>query len=419
MICSVTLTLLRPDSEPLEGITVSAFVRGTGVPVDAVTDASGEAQFTLESGSVVRFVCEQSIELNGNTVEIPNTSNFNVGTFTADAASEGDPGGDSLEKATGAEVDTGTDDAKYITPKALEDSDYIKEADLPPGGGTSNFYKGVDYVIFYSDLPAFTYDNGTAGVGATITANANGALESFGADNPATGDRVIILSQSGDAEAGIYDVTEAGDGSTPFVLTRSTDFDSSEKIIQGATVAIKNGDRFGQCLASVYSPSNPVIGSDGITIRTVRTDGMIESITAGSGISVDDTDPANPVVNASGIILLANGTVDLNSATEQTLYTVPTGFKAIAAFAVMHSPSVYGENASVALNLNGSASGNVVNLADIPFDPTVVYKFGIFEAASNNAFSVAAGSTISANVSSPEGSAMTASMDVFGYLIAV
>ena len=30
--------------------------------------------------------------------------------------------------ATGAEVDTGTDDVKYISPKALEDSTYVKEA---------------------------------------------------------------------------------------------------------------------------------------------------------------------------------------------------------------------------------------------------------------------------------------------------
>lgn len=41
-------------------------------------------------------------------------------------------------KASGAEVDTGTDDAKFVTAKAMEDSDYIKEADLPPGGGITN-----------------------------------------------------------------------------------------------------------------------------------------------------------------------------------------------------------------------------------------------------------------------------------------
>jgi hypothetical protein len=34
-------------------------------------------------------------------------------------------------KATGSEVNTGTDDAKFITPKALADSDYAKTSDIP------------------------------------------------------------------------------------------------------------------------------------------------------------------------------------------------------------------------------------------------------------------------------------------------
>lgn len=181
----------------------------------------------------------------------------------------------------------------------LDIAERFEAADV--GGGASNFYKGVDYAIFYSDLPAFTYDNGTDGVGATITANANGALEAVGGDTPSTGERVVVLSSDGDAEAGIYDVTEAGDGSTPFVLTRSTDCDTSEKIVQGATVAIKNGDRFGQCFASVYSSSNPEVGIDGISIRAARTDSMLESVVAGSGISVDDSDPANPIISLGAV----------------------------------------------------------------------------------------------------------------------
>ena len=41
---------------------------------------------------------------------------------------------DTLSKATGAEVNTGTDDDKYVTPKAIDDSDYqqIKVTDTEP-----------------------------------------------------------------------------------------------------------------------------------------------------------------------------------------------------------------------------------------------------------------------------------------------
>ena len=50
-------------------------------------------------------------------------------------------------KASGAETDTGADDAKFITPAALAASDYIKEADLPPsGGGPSGLTTGQHVV---------------------------------------------------------------------------------------------------------------------------------------------------------------------------------------------------------------------------------------------------------------------------------
>lgn len=89
MICSVTLTLLRPDSEPLEGITVSAFVRGTASPLTADTDSNGVAQFSILSESSVRFECDECAELTGKTVNVPKTASFNVGTFIADSQSEG------------------------------------------------------------------------------------------------------------------------------------------------------------------------------------------------------------------------------------------------------------------------------------------------------------------------------------------
>lgn len=41
-------------------------------------------------------------------------------------------------KASGAEVDSGVDDAKFVTALALTNSDYIKEADLPAGGITNS-----------------------------------------------------------------------------------------------------------------------------------------------------------------------------------------------------------------------------------------------------------------------------------------
>jgi hypothetical protein len=71
-----------------------------------------------------------------------------------------------------------------------------------------------------------TYNNGTAGVGATLT-NA-GTLAAFAPDGPTAspGDRILIYNQTNAFENGVYTVTVVGDGSTAWVLTRATDADT-------------------------------------------------------------------------------------------------------------------------------------------------------------------------------------------------
>ena len=71
-----------------------------------------------------------------------------------------------------------------------------------------------------------TYNNGTAGVGATLT-NA-GTLGAFTPDGvvASVNDRILIYNQTNAAQNGVYVVTVVGDGSTPWVLTRATDADT-------------------------------------------------------------------------------------------------------------------------------------------------------------------------------------------------
>jgi hypothetical protein len=74
-------------------------------------------------------------------------------------------------------------------------------------------------------LPANTYNNGTSGVGATLTANANGAL-SIDSTLTVTAERVLIKNEVAGANNGVYVVTQVGSAGTPYILTRATDFDS-------------------------------------------------------------------------------------------------------------------------------------------------------------------------------------------------
>lgn len=92
-------------------------------------------------------------------------------------------------------------------------------------------------------LPAVTYDNGTGGVGATLTADANGALPTQDGVELTVGNRVLVKDQASAIQNGIYVVTALGDGSNPFVLTRSSDFDGSPtaEVQGGAAIFITEG----------------------------------------------------------------------------------------------------------------------------------------------------------------------------------
>ena len=71
-----------------------------------------------------------------------------------------------------------------------------------------------------------TYNNGTAGVGATLTAAGVGTLSVDG-QNAAAGFRILVKNQANAAHNGVYSVTTEGTGGAAYVLTRTTDFDTA------------------------------------------------------------------------------------------------------------------------------------------------------------------------------------------------
>jgi hypothetical protein len=94
----------------------------------------------------------------------------------------------------------------------------------------------------------YTYNNGTSGVGATITSSSNGAL-SIDGSTPTVSSRVLIKNEVGAfvntttqsaAFNGIYVVTQVGSGAAPFILTRSTDFDVGTEM-SGAFTFVEQG----------------------------------------------------------------------------------------------------------------------------------------------------------------------------------
>jgi len=71
-----------------------------------------------------------------------------------------------------------------------------------------------------------TYNNGTAGVGATLTNAGTQAALVIDGITMATSDRVLIYTQVDQTQNGVYTVTDIGSVSTNWVLTRATDADT-------------------------------------------------------------------------------------------------------------------------------------------------------------------------------------------------
>jgi hypothetical protein len=108
-----------------------------------------------------------------------------------------------------------------------------------------------------------TYNNGVAGVGATLTANVNGAFATDTISPPVTS-RILVKNQAAPAENGIYDLTDAGSAGTPYILTRSADYDTIAEIGPGNFVLIENGATLGGS-AWIETATVAVIGTDPIT----------------------------------------------------------------------------------------------------------------------------------------------------------
>jgi len=132
-------------------------------------------------------------------------------------------------------------------------------------------------------LAAYTYANGTAGVGATITANVNGALVLDTTVTVVATDRVLVKNETAGNAAynGIYVVTNPGSGGAPFVLTRAADMNQAVEFA-GSFTFIEEGTANADS-GFVCTTDNPVtVGTTAISFVQFSGAGQI---TAGDGLS--------------------------------------------------------------------------------------------------------------------------------------
>lgn len=139
-----------------------------------------------------------------------------------------------------------------------------------------------------ADLGA-TYDNGSSGVGATLTNS--GALAALTIDGvlTTTSTYVIVKDQTNAFENGIYQVSIVGDGVTAWVMTRTTFYDTTDEIEQGDTFTVYQGTANAKT-QWLQTDAVSTIGTDAINFES--------NVVAGTGITKTNNTLS---VSASGI----------------------------------------------------------------------------------------------------------------------
>jgi hypothetical protein len=123
-----------------------------------------------------------------------------------------------------------------------------------------------------------TYNNGTAGVGATLTLSV--ALTVLDGYTLLNGDRVLVKNEATQANNGIYTWATGGT-----VLTRATDFDTAAEMASGDFTFVTNGTLYGNT-GWVQTDPVTVVGTSPVTWVQFSGSG---AYTAGTGLTLTGT----------------------------------------------------------------------------------------------------------------------------------
>jgi hypothetical protein len=229
-----------------------------------------------------------------------------------------------------------------------------------------HFHEPVEYSTAAALPNSPTYNNGTAGVGATLTAGANAALVIDGVtltsptDN---GTRVLVQNQASGFQNGIYVVTEAGSGGAAWVLTRASDADtyeiaSPDGLSEGSTVYTSSGLTNAGSTFSCNTTGTITFGTTAITFTLISS--------AVTYIVQSPLDLTGNTLSLAGTVAATNGGTGTNTVTTGDLLygsasntwsklAAGTAYKSL----VMNAGGTNVEWNAVALNQSGAVSGTL------------------------------------------------------------
>jgi hypothetical protein len=215
-------------------------------------------------------------------------------------------------------------------------------------------------------------DTGT-GVGAYLQATGNGPIGSVGNyPNLAVGDRILVKNQANYPENGIYVLTDFGSVSTPWKLTRASDYDNSifGDVIAGDLTYVTSGDlkatQWVQTTVGNEVGGTVRIGSDAIVLT--QFSGAGASYTAGTGIDISSNIISNTgvtsITTSSGLSTNTSATGDISITNTGVTSAIGGTNISVSSFSGDVTFSVTGTvpsatNATNTINIAGGAAGSL------------------------------------------------------------
>jgi hypothetical protein len=155
-----------------------------------------------------------------------------------------------------------------------------------------------------------TYDNGTAGVGATLTNAGTQVALVIDGITMVVADRVLVYEQTDQTQNGVYVVTSIGSGATNWVLTRSDDantygFAGPDTLSEGSTFFVQEGATGAGETYTCNTVGTITFGTTNITFVQISS---AQIYSAGTGLtltgvqfSITDTGTAGTYGSASQV----------------------------------------------------------------------------------------------------------------------
>lgn len=236
------------------GLTAGAGAINITAGAGIITMNAGTGGIVI-SGDAASCTCDFATGSGNKTVYLGSTSGSSALTLQS--------GSGNISFAGNAQMTATKTFTLAQDPVAALEAATKQYVDANSGGGQ---FKTPVYAATRVGSPSLvvTYNNGTAGVGATLT-NAGTQLV-FGVDGVTVpvGQLVMIKDQTSTLQNGVYIVTTAGSGSINWVLTRYTGYDTPGEIKPGDFFVIVNG--------SVNKESTWIQTA---TVTTIGTDAIV------------------------------------------------------------------------------------------------------------------------------------------------